>query len=154
MKQLKNYLSFPRLPSTNNVTKTHDMTKKIEDDHMIITTNPVDSTFETYLLNIIQETTQAHPKFSTLHVSSNTSIYTVGDYLDIKIILYDESGHPLNRGGDSVRIWGMSNNGKSNVAGDVIDHNNGSYAGRILLPWKGVINIHTRISETRQVGAF
>ena len=121
-------------------------------DKMITPTEEVNPNFLNYLSKLVQEKNQSHPNFSIMQLSKNTSNHTVGDYLQIKIILYDELGRPLSRGGDSVRIWGTGSTLKSNVAGDVIDHNNGSYTGNILLPWKGIINIHTRISETLQVG--
>ena len=135
----------------NNAQKT---SRNTNDDEIITTTTAVDQNFLNYLLKLVQEKNQSHPSFSIIQLSKNKTKHTVGDYLHIKIVLYDELGRPLTRGGDSVRTWGTGSKGKSNVAGDVIDHNNGSYTGKILLPWKGIINIHTRISETLQVGIF
>ncbi|XP_046339382.2 NXPE family member 3-like [Haliotis rufescens] len=91
----------------------------------------------------------ADPRFSEIRINGKYQ-FQVGDVINVSIILKDREGRMIVTGGDDIRIWMKSTNGRNRTSGHVIDHGNGSYTGVLRAFWEGHPVITVSIAWTRQ----
>ncbi|OWF47045.1 NXPE family member 4-like isoform X2 [Mizuhopecten yessoensis] len=87
---------------------------------------------------------------STQALALNKEIYSLGDIIKVRIMLFDGYGKPLTNGGDILRIWLKSTSKNASANGYVIDHGNGSYTGHVRALWTGSCVIKTSIAATKE----
>ncbi|XP_071086046.1 NXPE family member 3-like [Haliotis cracherodii] len=92
----------------------------------------------------------ADPLFSEIRINGRYQ-FQVGDVINVSIILKDREGRMIATGGDDIRIWMKSTNGRNRTSGHVIDHGNGSYTGVLRAFWEGHPVITVSIAWTRQL---
>uniref|UniRef100_A0A672HEZ9 NXPE3 n=1 Tax=Salarias fasciatus TaxID=181472 RepID=A0A672HEZ9_SALFA len=63
--------------------------------------------------------------------------WLVGDQLEVMIKMFDFKGRPKNHGGDFLLTRLHNRTLEAGVAGQVVDHLNGTYSAVFLLPWEG-----------------
>ncbi|XP_029968740.1 NXPE family member 3-like isoform X5 [Salarias fasciatus] len=63
--------------------------------------------------------------------------WLVGDQLEVMIKMFDFKGHPKNHGGDFFLTRLHNQALQAGVAGQVVDHLNGTYSAVFFLPWEG-----------------
>ncbi|XP_021351293.1 NXPE family member 4-like [Mizuhopecten yessoensis] len=90
------------------------------------------------------------PKMSSVRRMHFKQNYTVGECFKVKVILRDKYGRRLQNDGDVLRIWLVNYNLKANVIGSTTYIGNGTYVGKLLLPWKGNGTVFVSIAQTRQ----
>ncbi|XP_069100912.1 NXPE family member 4-like [Argopecten irradians] len=110
------------------------------------------SSYQSYLSirNISDLKKIASKSFTTLALNKSSSVYTVGDIIEVHIIVFDGYGKPLTEGGDILRIWLTSPTLQARVNGYVVDHGNGTHTGYVRALWKGKCVIKTSIAATKQ----
>ncbi|XP_063051974.1 NXPE family member 3-like [Engraulis encrasicolus] len=81
-----------------------------------------------------RSTSSGHSTFTIQNFKQN---YSVGEELLVTIFAKDFTGQPKRYGGDffqaKVHSWAL----KASVFGEVVDHQNGTYSVRFILPWAG-----------------
>lgn len=65
----------------------------------------------------------------------------------LRVQSYTNQNLPKSVGGDVLFVWAEQANGDGRVAGEVNDHQNGTYTGRITIPWVGMAKISVRIAS-------
>ncbi|XP_029969935.1 NXPE family member 3-like [Salarias fasciatus] len=63
--------------------------------------------------------------------------WLVGDQLKVMIKMFDFNGRPKTHGGDFLLARLHNQTLEAGVAGQVVDHLNGTYSAVFLLPWEG-----------------
>uniref|UniRef100_A0A672HF04 Neurexophilin and PC-esterase domain family, member 3 n=1 Tax=Salarias fasciatus TaxID=181472 RepID=A0A672HF04_SALFA len=63
--------------------------------------------------------------------------WLVGDQLEVIIKMFDFKGRPKTHGGDFLLTRLHNRTLEAGVAGQVVDHLNGTYSAVFLLPWEG-----------------
>ncbi|XP_046552940.1 NXPE family member 3-like [Haliotis rubra] len=101
-------------------------------------------------LPLSSDTGVADPLYSEVHITGMDQ-FQVGDVINVSIMLKDEEGKRVDTGGDDVRIWMKSIDGRYRTSGHVVDHGNGSYTGIIRAFWEGHPVILVSIAWTRQL---
>ncbi|XP_038594867.1 NXPE family member 3-like isoform X2 [Micropterus salmoides] len=88
-------------------------------------------------LSLEQTSDPAHSSFTILPPGRGGGEWHVGDQLDVMIQMYDFKGRPKTSGGDL--LFSRLHNLKlgAGVAGQVVDHLNGSYSAVFSLLWEG-----------------
>ncbi|XP_042259444.1 NXPE family member 3-like [Thunnus maccoyii] len=95
-------------------------------------------------LSLEQTTDPAHSIFTILPEKDGRQ-WHVGDQLEVMIKLYDFQGHPKKSGGD-VLLARLHNRGLgAGVAGQVLDHLNGSYSAVFSLLWEGSAQVEVTL---------
>ncbi|XP_072233933.1 NXPE family member 3-like isoform X2 [Leuresthes tenuis] len=91
-----------------------------------------------------QTSDPAHSTFTILRRSGGGQ-WHVGDELKVLIKMYDFNGHAKKSGGDILlaRLYNLSL--KAGVAGQVVDHRNGSYSAVFSLPWEGSAHVEVTL---------
>ncbi|XP_030623469.1 NXPE family member 3-like [Chanos chanos] len=94
------------------------------------------------------------PACSTFSIVGQKEKYRVGDELYVHIVAKDHNNTAKRYGGDFFLTKLYSSKLKASVFGEVLDHRNGSYLARLLLPWVGKAQVAVRLvhsSEAIQV---
>ncbi|XP_030623468.1 NXPE family member 3-like [Chanos chanos] len=94
------------------------------------------------------------PACSTFSILGQKEKYRVGDELYVHIVAKDHNNTAKRYGGDFFLTKLYSSKLKASVFGEVLDHRNGSYLARLLLPWVGKAQVAVRLvhsSEAIQV---
>ncbi|XP_030623471.1 NXPE family member 3-like [Chanos chanos] len=94
------------------------------------------------------------PACSTFSILGQKEKYRAGDELYVHIVAKDHNNIPKLYGGDFFQAKLYSSKLKASVFGEVLDHRNGSYSARLLLPWVGKSQVAVRLvhsSEAIQV---
>ncbi|XP_062399883.1 NXPE family member 3-like [Sardina pilchardus] len=94
------------------------------------------------------------PDHSTFIINGFKNKYYVGEELQATIVAKDFTGRPKSYGGDFFQAKAFSNELKASVFGEVLDHQNGTYMARFILPWAGEALVAVRLihsSEAVQV---
>uniref|UniRef100_A0A672HFS2 NXPE3 n=1 Tax=Salarias fasciatus TaxID=181472 RepID=A0A672HFS2_SALFA len=78
----------------------------------------------------------AHSNFVILPRPGGGS-WLVGDQLEVMINMFDFKGRPKTHGGDFLLTRLRNRKLKAGVAGQVVDHLNGTYSAVFSLPWEG-----------------
>uniref|UniRef100_A0A3Q2QTU0 Neurexophilin and PC-esterase domain family member 3 n=1 Tax=Fundulus heteroclitus TaxID=8078 RepID=A0A3Q2QTU0_FUNHE len=82
----------------------------------------------------------AHSTFTILPPNGGGGWY-VGDQLEVLIEIYDFHGRPKKSGGDFLLARLHNPYIYAGVAGQVLDHRNGSYSAIFSLPWEGLAQV-------------
>ncbi len=90
------------------------------------------------------------PQATQFHILQKRPSYRLGETIRVRIQLYDGRGKKRQRGGDYLRIWMENEQLKANVAGQVIDYNNGTYMGLVTTVWPGHADIRVSVQSTRE----
>ncbi|XP_063056465.1 NXPE family member 3-like [Engraulis encrasicolus] len=77
------------------------------------------------------------PGDSTFTIQNFKQNYSVGEELLVTIFAKDFTGQPKHYGGDFFQAKVHSYTLKASVFGEVVDHQNGTYSVRFILPWAG-----------------
>ena len=85
-----------------------------------------------------------YSKFKVLNVNSTTRAVDVGIYL------YDRVKKRKTNGGDVILMWAEKQDSSGYVAGHVTDQMNGSYHGRVILPWSGETRIYVKLVSAKE----
>ncbi|XP_063079443.1 NXPE family member 3-like [Engraulis encrasicolus] len=94
------------------------------------------------------------PYRSTFTIDNLKQSYSVGEELHATIFARDFTGQSKGYGGDFFQAKVYSNKLKASVFGEVLDHQNGTYSARFILPWPGKASVAVRLihsSEAVQV---
>ncbi|XP_062415818.1 NXPE family member 3-like [Pungitius pungitius] len=87
--------------------------------------------------NSLEQTTDpAHSTF-TIFPGRKGGQWHVGDQLEVMIQTFDFQGHPKKSGGDFLTASLHNRKLEAGVAGQVVDHLNGSYSAVFSLLWEG-----------------
>ncbi|XP_067668401.1 NXPE family member 3-like [Haliotis asinina] len=133
-----------------SVVSSNDESGGKEDDRAISV--KTDFTHQRKRLNLplSSDTSVADPLYSEVNIIGKYQ-FQVGDIINVTIILKDKEGNMLDTGGDDVRIWMKSIDGRYRTSGHVLDHGNGSYTGILRAFWEGHPVILVSIAWTRQL---
>ncbi|XP_030638930.1 NXPE family member 3 [Chanos chanos] len=94
------------------------------------------------------------PVHSTFSIQNLRKSYRIGDEIFVTVIARDFKSNTKRYGGDFFQAKLFSSKQKASVFGEVVDHRNGSYSVRFLLPWVGQAKVAVRLihsSEAVQV---
>ncbi|CAK6974778.1 NXPE family member 3-like [Scomber scombrus] len=92
------------------------------------------------LLSLDQTTDPAHSSFTILPEKGGRQ-WHVGDQLEVMIKMYDFQGRPKKFGGDFLLARLHNQSLGAGVAGQVLDHLNGSYSAVFPLLWEGIAQV-------------
>ncbi|XP_041964332.1 NXPE family member 3-like isoform X2 [Alosa sapidissima] len=90
------------------------------------------------------------PEHSTFVINNFNGTYYVGNELLATIVAKDFTGVPKHYGGDFFQAKVFSNELKANVFGEVMDHQNGTYTARFILPWEGTMSVAVRLIHSSE----
>ncbi|KAM9328476.1 NXPE family member 3-like [Pholidichthys leucotaenia] len=95
-------------------------------------------------ISLNQASDPAHSTLTILPGRNRTQWY-IGDQLEVMIKMYDCQGHPKTSGGDL--LFARLHNPKlgTGVAGQVVDHLNGSYSAVFSLLWEGSAQVEVTL---------
>ncbi|XP_030623467.1 NXPE family member 3-like [Chanos chanos] len=91
------------------------------------------------------------PACSTFSILGQKEKYRVGDELYVHIVAKDHNNTAKRYGGDFFLTKLYSSELKASVVGEVLDHRNGSYSARFLLPWEGEAQVAVRLVHSSEV---
>ncbi|XP_029969196.1 NXPE family member 3-like [Salarias fasciatus] len=80
--------------------------------------------------------------------------WLVGDQLEVLIKMFDFKGHPKNHGGDFLLARLHNRTLEAGVAGQVVDHLNGTYSAVFLLPWEGKSQVEITLVNPNEAIPF
>ncbi|XP_067438040.1 NXPE family member 3-like [Thunnus thynnus] len=95
-------------------------------------------------LSLEQTTDPAHSTFTILPEEGGRQ-WHVGDQLEVMIKTYDFKGHPKKSGGDVLLARLHNQVLGAGVAGQVLDHLNGSYSAVFFLLWEGSAQVEVTL---------
>ncbi|XP_021378334.1 NXPE family member 4-like [Mizuhopecten yessoensis] len=123
-----------------------------DSDYAASVSRNVLSSYEAYLSinDDIDLRSIASNTYSIQILAVNQEVYSLGDLIRVRIMLFDGYGKPLTYGGDILRIWLTTPSKNASANGYVIDHGNGSYTGHVRALWTGSCVIKTSIAATKQ----
>ncbi|XP_033761162.1 NXPE family member 3-like [Pecten maximus] len=127
---IKTALKFPRAAISRNILDRYPEYRQIQ---------RVDDFKELY-----------DPRFSVVELDRKSGSLTAGSQLTIRISLYNGYNQSLTQGGDLLNIWLRNTEGTSIVAGDVVDHMNGSYTGHVMAFWAGDVAVKLTVTNTKE----
>ncbi|KAL2102550.1 hypothetical protein ACEWY4_001718 [Coilia grayii] len=90
------------------------------------------------------------PGHSTFTIQDLKQSYSVGEELYATIFAKDFSGQPKRYGGDFFQAKAYTNKLKASVFGEVLDHQNGTYSARFILPWVGQASVAVRMIHSSE----
>uniref|UniRef100_A0A672G4Z1 NXPE family member 3-like n=1 Tax=Salarias fasciatus TaxID=181472 RepID=A0A672G4Z1_SALFA len=80
--------------------------------------------------------------------------WLVGDQLEVMIKMFDFKGHPKNHGGDFFLTRLHNQALQAGVAGQVVDHLNGTYSAVFFLPWEGKSEVEVTLVHPSEAIPF
>ncbi|XP_029969173.1 NXPE family member 3-like isoform X2 [Salarias fasciatus] len=80
--------------------------------------------------------------------------WLVGDQLEVMIKMFDFKGRPKTHGGDFFLVRLHNRTVEAGVAGQVVDHLNGTYSAVFLLPWEGKSQIEVTLVHPSEAIPF
>ncbi|KAL2102526.1 hypothetical protein ACEWY4_001694 [Coilia grayii] len=90
------------------------------------------------------------PGHSTFTIQDLKQSYSVGEELHATIFAKDFTGQPKRYGGDFFQAKVYSDKLKASVFGEVLDHQNGTYSARFILPWAGQASVAVRLIHSSE----
>ncbi|KAL0963522.1 hypothetical protein UPYG_G00307530 [Umbra pygmaea] len=94
---------------------------------------------------LLQQTSDpAHSQFTILPAGVK-GVWSVGDKLEALVNMHDFQGHPKNHGGDFLLARLHSPELGAGVAGQVLDHRNGTYSAVFPLLWEGPARVEVTL---------
>ncbi|KAL2087452.1 hypothetical protein ACEWY4_016280 [Coilia grayii] len=90
------------------------------------------------------------PGHSTFTIQDLKQSYSVGEELHATIFAKDFTGQPKRYGGDFFQAKVYSDKLKASVFGEVLDHQNGTYSARFVLPWAGQALVAVRLIHSSE----
>ena len=72
----------------------------------------------------------------------------VGDTLSVRVDVNNHRGHPMDQGGDEVRVWVKGHDNRTAFAADVTDLRNGSYLATSRLPVTGKFQVKVGLAHS------
>ncbi|XP_021470872.2 NXPE family member 3-like isoform X1 [Oncorhynchus mykiss] len=91
-----------------------------------------------------QTSDPAHSHFAVLPAVGGRE-WHVGDQLESLVLMKDFQGHPKSHGGDFLLARLHSPELGAGVAGQVLDHQNGTYSAIFLLLWEGSVQVEVTL---------
>ena len=74
----------------------------------------------------------------------------VGQHVTARVLLKDEAGRAVVKGGHEVRIWMVDTDNEASVAADVTDLHNGTYVASLPVLWTGTIEVRAALVRPRE----
>ncbi|OWF54435.1 NXPE family member 4-like [Mizuhopecten yessoensis] len=100
---------------------------------------------------ILNTRTLPNSTYSRISFIDRRQTYKVGEVLIVTITLYDSTGTRIRSGGDMLRLLLKEAKLGANVNGNVTDNGDGTYTGKVLLPWRGESQLVVYLSIPRQL---
>ncbi|XP_075932198.1 NXPE family member 3-like [Anarhichas minor] len=101
-------------------------------------------------ISLEQTSDPAHSTFTILPGRKGGQ-WHVGDQLEVMIQTSDFQGRPKKSGGDFLLASLHNRKLEAGVAGQVVDHLNGSYSAVLFLPWEGDAQVEVTLVHTGEV---
>ncbi|GAA6225250.1 NXPE family member 3-like [Lates japonicus] len=101
------------------------------------------------LVSLEQTSDPAHSTFTVLPRKGGGQ-WHVGDQLEVMIKMHDFQGHPRKSGGDLLLARLHNPRLGAGVAGQVVDHINGSYSAVFTLMWEGDAQVEVTLVHSSE----
>ena len=86
-------------------------------------------------------------KYSTIKL---LNVDAVTRTIEVRIHLYDGFKKKKTNGGDVILMWAVKSRFRGSVPGHVIDHMDGSYYGKVRVPWSGRTKIYIKLASAKE----
>ncbi|XP_073687166.1 NXPE family member 3 [Garra rufa] len=100
---------------------------------------------------ITQLNLSTSPVHSTFSIVGLKESYKVGENISVIITARDHNNNLKTYGGDFFKAKLFNSELKANVYGEVVDHRNGTYSVKLLLPWEGQAQVFVRLEHSSEV---
>nr|XP_046235550.1 NXPE family member 3-like [Scatophagus argus]XP_046235551.1 NXPE family member 3-like [Scatophagus argus]XP_046235552.1 NXPE family member 3-like [Scatophagus argus] len=148
--KVKSPIWFPSVSTTPNIHQDFCTFKPLspedaqEEHHLLTSITWPETPLLPDPLSLDQTSDPAHSTFTILP-GSRGGQWHVGDQLEVMIHMYDFQGSPKKYGGDALIARLHNSTLGAGVAGQVVDHLNGSYSAVFSLLWEGSASVEVTL---------